>query len=126
MKWTVSAKGVLIDDGSVLLGLNDRHEWELPGGQLEEGESLREAVVREFAEETGLAISAGEVILADIFEVIPGKRVLVIAFRCSALNPRSEKIALSAEHHELAWISVGEIDSLPIPKVYQQAVAAAI
>lgn len=30
--------------------------WELPGGQVEEGESLSEAVRREFLEETGITI----------------------------------------------------------------------
>lgn len=41
-------------DGRVLLVHNAwRREWELPGGLIEEGESAREAAVREFLEETG-------------------------------------------------------------------------
>jgi 8-oxo-dGTP pyrophosphatase MutT (NUDIX family) len=35
--------------------------WELPGGGLEAGETYLEAVVREVAEETGLAIVSGQV-----------------------------------------------------------------
>ena len=38
------------------------HQWSIPGGLLELGETLREAVVREFAEETGIAIRAGELL----------------------------------------------------------------
>ena len=37
-------------------------EWSLPGGVLECGETLREAVAREVREETGLAVEPGEML----------------------------------------------------------------
>jgi 8-oxo-dGTP diphosphatase len=37
-------------------------EWSLPGGVLECGETLREAVVREAHEETGLTVESGEML----------------------------------------------------------------
>jgi ADP-ribose pyrophosphatase YjhB (NUDIX family) len=37
-------------------------EWSLPGGVLECGETLREAVVREAHEETGLLVETGEML----------------------------------------------------------------
>ncbi|SJM68745.1 hypothetical protein FM112_13590 [Gulosibacter sp. 10] len=38
MRWPVSVKGVVLDeDDGVLLGMNDRDEWELLGGRLEPG-----------------------------------------------------------------------------------------
>ena len=43
--------------GRVLLVHNAwRREWELPGGQIHEGEGAREAAVREFASETGASV----------------------------------------------------------------------
>jgi 8-oxo-dGTP diphosphatase len=39
-----------------------QNEWSIPGGHLEWGESLREALVREVREETGLAIEVAGLI----------------------------------------------------------------
>ena len=44
----VSIKGVLAaPDGRVVLLQNDRDEWELPGGQIELGESPAQCLARE-------------------------------------------------------------------------------
>lgn len=38
MRFPVSVKGVLLEDDQVVLLLNERDQWELPGGRLERGE----------------------------------------------------------------------------------------
>ena len=57
----VCALGALIMDNSVFLvrRAKDPHAglWNLPGGKLEKGETLSEACVREFCEETELHVS---------------------------------------------------------------------
>ncbi|MBX9421291.1 MULTISPECIES: NUDIX hydrolase [Streptomyces] len=55
--------GVVVTDeeGRVLLGLHRSGVWELPGGQVEPGESVEDAVARELAEETTLLATAADV-----------------------------------------------------------------
>ncbi len=53
-------------DGRVLLcQLTYKRDWDLPGGVVEVGESPRLAVAREVAEELGLRLDAGTLLLTD-------------------------------------------------------------
>lgn len=67
-KRTLCAGAVVRDEsGRVLLVLRanepSRGQWSVPGGRVEEGESAREAVVREVREETGLDVQVGDLLL---------------------------------------------------------------
>lgn len=44
------------DDGRFLMVKHIDRAWEMPGGRIEEGESPREAAIREFLEETGMEV----------------------------------------------------------------------
>lgn len=44
------------DDNEILLVRSPRRGWELPGGQVEEGESIKAAAIRETKEESGIEI----------------------------------------------------------------------
>lgn len=106
----------------VLLCRNTRDEWELPGGRAEPAESDPEAVRREVLEETGQAIDVGELVLQAPLEVLPGRTVVIRAYRCRVR--RRAPLLLSTEHTQLAWLPV---DRLPdaVPEVYRKAIAAA-
>ncbi|MDR7071638.1 NUDIX hydrolase [Fictibacillus barbaricus] len=56
-KHIVSAATIVINEkGEILLIKGPRRGWEMPGGQVEEGESLKEAAIRETKEESGIDI----------------------------------------------------------------------
>jgi ADP-ribose pyrophosphatase YjhB (NUDIX family) len=60
----IGVYGIYIDDGKLLVihknGGPYINRFDLPGGSLEEGESLAEAMRREFLEETGIEIEIEE------------------------------------------------------------------
>ena len=58
-------------DGRVLLLLNERGEWDLPGGRPDPGEDHRAALKREVREETGLDVEVGALLDEHLFEVLP-------------------------------------------------------
>lgn len=68
----VGVGGVVIRDGSALLIRRGseplKGQWSIPGGLLEIGETLAEAVQRELREETGLEVRVVELI--EVFERI--------------------------------------------------------
>ena len=52
-------------DGVLLCRLTYKKDWDLPGGVVEVGESPRDAVAREVAEELGLDITPGDLLVTD-------------------------------------------------------------
>ena len=56
-KHIVSAATIVINENNeILLIKGPRRGWEMPGGQVEDGESLREAAIRETKEESGIDV----------------------------------------------------------------------
>lgn len=73
----IPAVGAIVcDDAGRFLLVRRAHEphaglWTVPGGKVEPGESLQQAVIREIAEETGIDIEVGEE--AWIVDVLDGR-----------------------------------------------------
>lgn len=54
----IACRGVMIRDGRILLVHEEnRDHWLLPGGGLEDGETLEQCCIREMEEETGMIVS---------------------------------------------------------------------
>ena len=96
--YPVSIKGVLFSPArEAVLLLNEREEWELPGGRIEPGETSAECLAREIQEELGLEVEVGRPVDTYLFEVIPGRHVFIATYRCtlaggihSASEPRAQ------------------------------------
>ncbi len=118
----VSIKGVLLNSASeVLLVLNDRKDWELPGGRIEVGETPAICVEREFQEELGLLVRAVELLDVYLFEVLPSRYVFIVTYGCILVDGYEPRI--SDEH-----IKFGEfpIDQVPqnLPSGYRSSIMA--
>ncbi len=104
MNYPLSIKGVVVHGGRVLLLLNERDEWDLPGGRPDPGEEDRAALVREVREETGLAVEVGALVDEHLFEVLPQRFVRIVAYACTLATEGT--IALSPEHREACWVEL--------------------
>ena len=103
----VSVKAVLIHTGRVLLLLNERSEWDLPGGRPDPGEDHRRALQREVSEEAGLEVAIGAALDEHLFEVLPGRFVRILPFACRLMG--TSNATPSQEHLETRWVPLVEL-----------------
>jgi 8-oxo-dGTP diphosphatase len=80
----IAVSALIFNEGKVLLAhRRDIDWWNLPGGGMEEGETVEESLRREVFEETGLEVEIGQ--LVGIYSK-PQKQEVVLAFRCQVTN----------------------------------------
>ena len=117
-----SIKGVLLIDRRVVLVLNSRQEWELPGGRLENGEDHAETLAREFAEELSISVRINAPIDSYLFEVIPGRHVFIVTYGCTLVGDFQPQI--SDEHTEHCLWPVDRLSELNLPTGYKRSIEA--
>lgn len=90
--------------------------WSIPGGRVEGGETLAEAVVRELAEETGLEGVCdrflGWVEHIDADPDRPGSHLVILDFAVTVLNDRSPVAASDAS--EAVWVPLTDVADYPL------------
>lgn len=84
--------------------------WSLPGGKLELGERLRDAVCREVREETGLVVEAGHML--EIFERITSEyHYVLMDYVCRVVGGR---LCAGDDASQVGWFTEDEIAGLKI------------
>ena len=108
----------VIRDGDRVLLLERRPEdylgglFELPGGVVEPGETLHQALRREVAEETGLIVSAIDCYRGG-FDYRSERGHLTRQFNFQLTAPETPAITLS-EHTRFAWVGRAELAQYPV------------
>lgn len=110
---TLTIKAVVLNkDNEVLLLKRAKKSrfsggrYDLPGGHIEENEGLKNSVLREIEEETGLECKFGEIIdVVEFPEDSPQFKDEKRGLRCICYAD-SKEIELSDEHEEYVWLSI--------------------
>lgn len=74
-------------------------KWEFPGGKVEINETLSDALAREFAEEFGVSLQVGAILLSSRHQY-PEFEINLIALSATT----EDEITESTDHDRLAWV----------------------
>jgi 8-oxo-dGTP diphosphatase len=82
--------------------------WSLPGGRVEHGEYLADALRRELKEETGLDVTVGD--LVGIFEVVGEPHYVILDF-FAKVEPPTEPVP-AGDVDEARWVPLTEVAAM--------------
>lgn len=105
--------GVVIEDDAILLLDQDTEgarSWSLPGGKVENGETLEEALVREMREETGVEVEVGRLLyVCDVTSA----HVVHITFEARRVGGQVGVVTEGADTRPIRQVEFVPLDRLP-------------
>ncbi len=119
------AVGIILNSaGQVLLAKRPDHlhqggKWEFPGGKVEAGETVTEALVRELKEEVALTVEATEPFMVLSFDY-PDKQVLLDIHSVRQFSGEAEGL----EGQLVAWVNKTELSQYEFPEANKPILAA--
>jgi 8-oxo-dGTP diphosphatase len=79
-------------------------DWEFPGGQVEESETLTHALEREVLEETGITVKVK--LLVGVYSNTRKPSIVIMDFICEYVSGEPTK---SAESSQVEWVNRDEV-----------------
>ncbi|MGH2480247.1 MAG: NUDIX hydrolase [Ktedonobacteraceae bacterium] len=117
----VSVTALIFEGERMLLAhRRDINWWSLPGGAVDPGETLDEALRREVREETGLEIEVGQLI--GVYSK-PLKQEIVLSFRCT-ITGGTLNACQDDEIDESRYFAPNSLPSNTLPKHHQRVIDA--
>ena len=119
------AVGVIVgSDGRILLAKRPDHlhmggRWEFPGGKVEAGESIQQAMLRELQEELDITVVQMEKLI-EVRHDYGDKQVFLDTWCVTEFRGEARGV----EGQELAWVSTRELSSYHFPDANQPIVEA--
>jgi mutator protein MutT len=92
--------------------------WEFPGGKQESGESLKECLARELAEELGIEVAVQEPFIA-VEHDYSDFRITLHTFHCQIVSGKPKTIACE----DFQWVTVNKLSKYCFSAADQQLVA---
>jgi len=121
-KYNVSVKAVLLIEGKIVLLKNERDEWELPGGKLDDGEQPQDCVIREIYEELSIEAVFLRMLDSWVYTIFKGVEVLILTYAYQS-NAKISDVIYSSEHKELGFFGLKEITGLNMPQGYKDSIS---
>lgn len=110
-KFPVSVKSLIFDDKRFLLIKNERDEWDIPGGKIENNHNVIETLVREVKEELNITIDNYNILLAKKY-LFRKQEIIVIVYNSKITN--EDPISLSFENIDYNFFSYNELNKLKL------------
>lgn len=123
----ISVKGIVFEDDKVWLRKNERGEWELPGGKLDQGEQPYQTVLRELSEELGFETELVDIVQAYMYTIQTStdesRGVLVLSYLCKFIKKTGEFEHIGeGGKAEFNAFTVSEVTGLNMPEFYKEAI----
>lgn len=118
-------RAIIEKDGKLLLIKRVKDagtHWVFPGGGVDDGESHKQALIRECKEELGVDVSIGKLVFENVLDLAGFEQQKEFFYICEIIGgrigtgegPEFQPDSIYEGTHELIWVSISELENLKI------------